>query len=608
MNADFTESLRRFVRNPIAMVISAILVVGIIVTIVALSYGKKPVTSLLGLQATSDFCTQNPGYDQWCDLVASSTTLQGLITTQTTVLAVPNTTFTSMDQTDAAFLQTRPDLVNEILKYNILSAAYGPTQIAKNQTLNTLQGETIDSVYTTDGSGAPVSLVLNGSTNSVNIVDTATVISGINFYPLSGVLVPNAVASLLPSGGGSGGGGGGGGGGGTGQTPTSNIYDYVAGQSALSKLKSYFDATPAKTHVQGTNAFTLLAPTDTAFNALPAAVVAYLTDPYNNADLDRVLRYHLVRRATDAVDLLSQGTLTSLYGASISVSGSPVVPSGSVPDITFTSDGGQYHAKITQHYDVAATNGEVQWIDAVLIPQAVMDKINANPVTNLNLYDTIAANSDLSTLKSLIDKTNLKATLSSTTKTYTMFTPTNDAFTAMNQGTLAKIMANTTLLTDLLNYHLVPDKNKLNTLPDNPTTVQGEQLTTKKTLDSNGNVLTMTVNGATVTSANNFATNGYIDKITGVLVPKSVTDALNTPPPTNNTTNNTTTNTPTVVPPKTTTTTPTKSSGGSQTPTTGAGETITITVAILLGLSGVTFYMMRVRKKKLHGHTPENKQ
>ncbi len=608
------EALRKLVKSPVGIIAIIVVALGVIVAGVLLNSSKKPVTSLsgLGVQATGTFCEQNAtGYTQWCNLLSSNTTVSAKITTQTSVLAIPDTAFSGMNAQDATFLQSHPQLVDQILEYQILDGAYDDAAMGKTQTIPTVQGESIDAVYT----ASPQSLVLNGPVGSAKVLNGATLYNGVNFFPLDGVLVPQAVASQLPSNGGGG-------------TTTQNIYDYIASQTSLSKLKAAFDASPSKASVTGTNAFTLLAPTDAAFNAMPAAVAAYLADPNNAADLDRVLKYHLIRRATDAVDLLSQGTLTSLYGATMTVTGDSVIPSGSVPNITFTSDGGNFHAKITSKYDVPATNGEVQWVDSVLIPQAVMTKINENPVTDLNLYETIAADSNLSTLKALIDKTGLKQTLQSTSE-FTMFAPTNAAFTAVPADKLAKIQANVDLLTQVLNFHLVSGKYKIDSLPDNPTSVQGEMLTTKKTLDSNGSVLSITVNGASVITRNKFATNAYLNTMDTVLIPQAVEDALKIVPTNNTPSNNTTNNTPSNNTTNNTVgnnTTGNNTAGnfggsgsgsgngngsGSTVPVTGAGEVVSVAIAVLIGIIAVSFYVVRKRKhieKMETEKKPENNQ
>ncbi len=107
----------------------------------------------------------------------------------------------------------------------------------------------------------------------------------------------------------------------------------------------------------GTGPFTLFAPRDAAFLALPKATLDYLLNPANVATLRRVLLHHVVNGAVRSTDL-STGDYTTLDGTSISAV---------VRKMNITIDG----ARVTLG-DVVATNGVVHGVSQVLVPADVV--------------------------------------------------------------------------------------------------------------------------------------------------------------------------------------------------------------------------------------------
>lgn len=102
--------------------------------------------------------------------------------------------------------------------------------------------------------------------------------------------------------------------------------------------------------------FTVFAPTDEAFAALPAGVLDTLLLPENQADLIEVLTYHVVATsALTAAELSALTTVTTLQGEDIALS----LPGGA---LTLNGSTGVTSA------NVIATNGLVHAIDEVLLP------------------------------------------------------------------------------------------------------------------------------------------------------------------------------------------------------------------------------------------------
>jgi uncharacterized surface protein with fasciclin (FAS1) repeats len=108
--------------------------------------------------------------------------------------------------------------------------------------------------------------------------------------------------------------------------------------------------------LQSAGPFTVFAPTDEAFAALPDGLVEALLKPENKETLIKVLTYHVLATAVHASDVAS-GEVATVEGSKIKVEvGDKVVLNGSAT-VTAT--------------DINATNGIIHVIDAVLVPAGV---------------------------------------------------------------------------------------------------------------------------------------------------------------------------------------------------------------------------------------------
>ena len=101
--------------------------------------------------------------------------------------------------------------------------------------------------------------------------------------------------------------------------------------------------------------FTVFAPTNEAFNALPSGAVASLLKPQNKPQLVDVLTYHVVAGTVYAKDLKDGETLTTVEGKTLTVR---VTNSGTV----------LVNSAVVTTADVLASNGVVHIIDGVLMP------------------------------------------------------------------------------------------------------------------------------------------------------------------------------------------------------------------------------------------------
>lgn len=137
------------------------------------------------------------------------------------------------------------------------------------------------------------------------------------------------------------------------ETPQT-IAEIVVGSDDFDTLEAAVIAAGLDTTLAGDGTFTVFAPTDAAFEALPEGVLdGLLDDP--EGGLTDVLLYHVAGTELDAAAVIAASSIETLNGGSISVA---------VSDGTVTLDG---IATVTMT-DIEASNGVIHVIDAVLQP------------------------------------------------------------------------------------------------------------------------------------------------------------------------------------------------------------------------------------------------
>lgn len=119
--------------------------------------------------------------------------------------------------------------------------------------------------------------------------------------------------------------------------------------------------------LEGPGPFTVFAPTNEAFAALPAGTVDTLLKPANKAMLDKILTYHVVAGRLDASTLRhdiaaggGKATLKTVEGDSLTVTDKN--------DALWVSDEKGNTAKVTI-LDVYQSNGVILVVDKVLMPE-----------------------------------------------------------------------------------------------------------------------------------------------------------------------------------------------------------------------------------------------
>ena len=235
---------------------------------------------------------------------------------------------------------------------------------------------------------------------------------------------------------------------------------------------------------------TVFAPTDDAFNALPAGTVAALL-----ADipaLTDILLYHVINGAVLSTDLFDGQVATTLNGS----------------DITVTINNGVFINETSQVIvpDIAASNGVVHVVNEVLSPAAPQQ---------FTIWDVIQNSADHNTLEAVVGLAGLDGALDSP-GAFTVFAPTDAAFALVPQPIIDALIADPTgILTFILTYHVVPSVALSTDLSD------GMVITTLSGVDAyvsivNGNVF---INHAQVIVADIVTDNGVVHVIDAVIAP-----------------------------------------------------------------------------------------
>jgi len=208
------------------------------------------------------------------------------------------------------------------------------------------------------------------------------------------------------------------------------ITDIVVGSDDHNTLEAAVIAAGLDGTLAGDGPFTLFAPTDDAFAALPAGVVdALLEDPMG--ELTDILLYHAVSGEALSTDLTDGMEIETINGATVTVS----IANGTVMI---------NNATVTMA-DIDATNGVVHVIDAVLLPPDPLPTIT----------DIVVGSDDHNTLEAAVIAAGLDGTLAGDGP-FTVFAPTDAAFAALPAGVVDALLEDPMgELTQILLYHVV---------------------------------------------------------------------------------------------------------------------------------------------------------
>lgn len=133
------------------------------------------------------------------------------------------------------------------------------------------------------------------------------------------------------------------------------IVDIAAGNPDFETLVAAIKAAGLVETLSSAGPFTVFAPTDAAFEKLPAGTLENLLKPENKDQLVSILTYHVVSGNVAAADVVKLDTATTVNGRAA--------------DITVQDGGVKIDAANVTATDIGASNGVIHVIDSVILPQ-----------------------------------------------------------------------------------------------------------------------------------------------------------------------------------------------------------------------------------------------
>ena len=317
------------------------------------------------------------------------------------------------DETITALLDDTETL-SDILTYHVIGSEIDSTAAISSA------GSTVEMV-----NGDSTGLSLDGDSLLVNTVTVTTVdVEADNgvIHVIDAVLLPPAEKG----------------------TPTMNIVDTAVAAGDFGTLVTALQAAGLDaTLADETQSFTVFAPTDAAFAMIdPDTLDLLLADTEALSD---VLLQHVV---SGEVSSVTAYTLNGLSAATASGAEIPVAINSELDTLTF---GG---ATVTTT-DIYTTNGVIHVIDMVVVADVEL------PSPPASIVDVAVANGSFTTLVAALQATGLDTVLDDPDATFTVFAPTDAAFSLLGQETIDALLADTETLSDILLYHVIPGSEVL---------------------------------------------------------------------------------------------------------------------------------------------------
>ena len=132
-----------------------------------------------------------------------------------------------------------------------------------------------------------------------------------------------------------------------------DIVDTAVAAGNFTTLAAALTAAGLVETLKGAGPFTVFAPTDAAFAALPAGTFEDLLKPENKDKLIAILTYHVVPGKVMSTDL-SEGLMAkTVNGAEVTIT---------------LADGAKVNGAVISAADILASNGVIHVIDTVILP------------------------------------------------------------------------------------------------------------------------------------------------------------------------------------------------------------------------------------------------
>jgi len=136
-----------------------------------------------------------------------------------------------------------------------------------------------------------------------------------------------------------------------------NIVETARANGSFTSLVASLEATGLDTVLSGEGPYTVFAPTDAAFAALPSSIVTALLQK-DQETLSQILTYHVVAGSVSSGTVVGSDTLTSVQGDTI--------------DVTVNGESVKVDAANITVVDIATDNGIIHVIDSVILPDGVV--------------------------------------------------------------------------------------------------------------------------------------------------------------------------------------------------------------------------------------------
>jgi len=286
-----------------------------------------------------------------------------------------------------------------------------------------------------------------------------------------------------------------------------NIVELAQSVDDLSTLVAAVVAGDLAETLSSPGPFTVFAPTNEAFGALPEGTLDSLLKPENKDQLVDILTYHVLPAQVLSTDLKFFQSVATVEGKNVHVvrTSKGVYVGPSIKEL-----------KSVVGADNLASNGVAHIIDGVLLPPT-----SALADSKPNIVELAQSVDDLSTLVAAVVAGDLAETLSSPGP-FTVFAPTNEAFGSLPEGTLDSLLKpeNKDQLVDILTYHVLPAQVLSTDLKffQSVATVEGKNVHVVRT--SKGVYVGPSIKELkSVVGADNLASNGVAHIIDGVLLP-----------------------------------------------------------------------------------------
>jgi len=272
-----------------------------------------------------------------------------------------------------------------------------------------------------------------------------------------------------------------------------DIVDTALAAGSFNTLAAALKAADLVDAMKGRGPFTVFAPTDDAFAALPKGTLETLLKPENKGMLQTILTYHVVAGDVRAKDVVRMKNAETLSGQRIDIRFDPKAK-------TVKVDGANVSAT-----DIECSNGVIHVIDKVILPNTE------------DIIGTAVGAGKFGTLAAALQAGGLVEALKGEGP-FTVFAPTDAAFAALPEGTVETLLEpeNKDRLVAILKYHVVSGR---------VFSEQAAKLTEAKTLQGSNLEIRaadgkVQVGGANVIAADIDATNGVIHVIDKVLLPQ----------------------------------------------------------------------------------------